>query len=145
PGSYYSQQNVIALNVNTKYKSKRFKTGLARGIHFMAVNDPPYLVHCSLGKDRAGFVIALIECFAGASLQEVERDNMLSFYNYFGILPGSREYDFVLNCEIYRFLCEAFGVQKLEVINLSDAAERFFLKIGVSVKDIETLRKKLSS
>ena len=145
PGSYYSQQNVIALNVNTKYKSKRFKTGLARGIHFMAVNDPPYLVHCSLGKDRAGFVIALIECFAGASLQEVERDNMLSFYNYFGILPGSREYDFVLNCEIYRFLCEAFGVQKLEGINLSDAAERFFLKIGVSVKDIETLRKKLSS
>ena len=144
PGSYYSQQKIIALNVNTKYKSKRFRTGLARGIHFMAVNEPPYLVHCSLGKDRAGFVVALIECLAGATLDEVERDYMISFYNYFGISPGSREYEYVRSCEIYRFLCEAFGLKKLEGINLADASERYFLGLGVSVKDIETLRKKLA-
>lgn len=144
PGSYYSQQKIIALNLNMKYKSKSFRAGLARGIHFMAEGEPPYLVHCSLGKDRAGFIIALIECLAGATLNEVERDYMVSFYNYFGISPGSREYEFVLKSEIYRFLCEAFGLDKLEGINLADASERFFWKIGVDAKDIETLRKKLA-
>ena len=142
-GSYYSRQNIICLNLGMKYKSKDFRRRLARGIRFMAANEPPYLVHCSLGKDRAGFVCALIECLAGASWPEVAGDYMLSFYNYFGISPGSDEYDFVLKNEIYRFLCEAFGVNRLEEINLSDGAERYFIGIGVLSQDIETLRRKL--
>ena len=142
-GSYYSRQKVIGLNLGMKYKSKNFRKSLARGIHFMAVNEPPYLIHCSLGKDRAGFVCAWVECLAGASWPEVAGDYMLSFYNYFGISPRSDEYDFVLKNEIYRFLCEAFGVNRLEGINLLDGAERYFIGIGLSSQDIDTLRRKL--
>ena len=142
-GSYYSSQNIICLNLGMKYKSKDFRRRLANGIHFMAVNEPPYLIHCSLGKDRAGFVCALVECLMGATWPEIAGDYMLSFYNYFGIVPGSGEYNFVLKNEIYSFLCAAFGVERLEGINLSDAAERYFLGIGVSSQDIDTLRRKL--
>ena len=142
-GSYYSQQKVAGLNVNTKYKSRRYRNGLANGIHFMAENEPPYLVHCSLGKDRAGFTCAVIECLAGAELDEVIADYMISFYNYFGILPGTDEYNFVANAEIYRFLCEAFGLESLEGVNLSDSAERYLRKIGVSASDIESVKRKL--
>lgn len=143
-GSYYSGQKIIGLNLGMKYKSAKFRKSLARGIHFMAVNEPPYLIHCSLGKDRAGFVCALVECLMGANVNEITADYLVSFYNYFGILPGSKEYDFVARYEIQRFLAEAFGVKSLDGVNLSESAERYFAGIGVSVEDIGRLRGKLS-
>ena len=142
-GSYYSTQKVIGLNLGMKYKSKDFCRRLARGFHFMAVNNPPYLIHCSLGKDRAGFVCAVVESLAGASWPEIAGDYMLSFYNYFGILPGSQEYDFVLSNEIMRFLSEDFGVKNLSAANLAECAEKYLRGIGVSQQDIDTLREKL--
>ena len=145
-GSYYSRQNVIGLNVSTKFWGKEYQRGLAKGIRFMAANTPPYLIHCSLGKDRAGFTCAIVECLMGASWQEVERDYMTSFYNYFGIVQGTREYDFVVKNEIQGFLARTFGVKAEDMarINLSDYAERYLRGIGVSSQDIEALREKLS-
>mgnify|MGYP002851915808 CR=1 FL=1 len=143
PNSYYSRQKIIGLDLNMKYRSTKFRASLARGMRFMAVNEPPYLIHCSLGKDRAGFVCALIECLMGASWPEVERDYMESFRNYFGIVAGTREYDFVVKNEIRRFLAENFGVNNPETANLPAYAERYFRGIGVSPDDIESLKRKL--
>lgn len=143
PNSYYSRQKIIGLNLGMKYRSAKFRQGLARGIRFMAGSEPPYLIHCSLGKDRAGFVCALIECLMGATWQEVERDYMASFRNYFGIVEGTREYDFVVKSEIRRFLAENFGVDNPETANLSAYAQRYFLAIGVSPDEIESLKRKL--
>ena len=144
-GSYYSTQKVIALGLGMKYAGKDFRNKLAAGIRQMAHSEPPFLIHCSLGKDRAGFVCALVECLCGATLEEVIADYLVSFTNYFGIMPGSREYDFVADNEIVRFLAEAFGVKStdLERISLANAGERYFRGIGVSPADIEALREKL--
>ena len=144
-GSYYSTQRIIALGLGMKYQSKGFRESLANGIRQMAKCDAPFLIHCSLGKDRAGYVCALVECLCGATLQEVVSDYLVSFRNYFGIEQGSREYDFVAENEILRFLAEAFGVKStdLERISLADAGERYFRGIGVSVQDITALREKL--
>lgn len=142
-GSYYSKQNIICLNLGMKYKSKDFRRRLARGIHFMAVNEPPYLIHCSLGKDRAGFVCAVVECLSGAAWPEVVRDYMTSFYNYFGIIPGTKEYDFVVKNEITRFIAENFRIDNPETANLYESAGNYLLGLGVSQKDIDTLREKL--
>ena len=144
-GSYYSTQKIIALGLGMKYQSKTFRDSLARGITLMARSEPPFLIHCSLGKDRAGFVCALVECLGGATLDEVVSDYLVSFSNYFGIQKGSREYGTVVECEITRFLAEAFGVKTSDLahINLADAGERYFRGIGVRVEDVETLREKL--
>lgn len=144
-GSYYSTQKIIALGLGMKYHTKSFRSGLARGIKLMAESDPPYLVHCTLGRDRTGFVCALIECLMGADIQEVERDYMISFYNYFGITPNTKEYDYIVNNEIRGFLARAFGVKDIDSVNLYAASRRYFASIGVSVNDIETLREKLSN
>lgn len=144
-GSYYSSQNIIALNLGMKYQSKNFRDNLARGIKLMSKSESPFLIHCSLGKDRAGFVCALIECLMGAKLDEIVSDYLVSFYNYFGVLPSTKEYDFVAKNEITAFLAQAFGVKSEELsgINLSDASERYFLGIGVTMNDIDFLREKL--
>lgn len=145
-GSYYSTQKIIALGLGMKYQSKNFRDKLASGIKQMARSDAPFLIHCSLGKDRAGYVCALIECLCGASLDEITADYLVSFTNYFGIMPGSKEYNFVAEGEIQRFIAEAFGVKRetLRSINLADAGERYFLQIGVSSNEIKTLREKLN-
>ena len=142
--TYYSRQAYICLNLNLKFQSKIFKNGLSKGIKFMAANEPPFLIHCSLGKDRAGIVCALIECLAGASLDEVIDDYMLSFFNYFGIVENSSEYDFVVNREIKTHLAKVLGVKNLENVNLKIAAEKYFKSIGVSDYDIKILREKLN-
>ena len=142
-GSYYSRQRITGLNLGMKYKSADFRKGLARGIRFMAANEPPYLIHCSLGKDRAGFVCAVIECLMGASIGEVTQDYMTSFYNYFGMMPGTKEYDFVVRNEVYGFLSSNFGVDDIQAANLAECAEKYLLGTGVAQNDIDTLRGKL--
>ncbi len=144
-GSYYSTQKIIALNLGMKYQSRTFRESLARGIREMAKSEAPFLIHCSLGKDRAGYVCALIECLMGAGMQEVIDDYLVSFGNYFGIKKGTREYDYVAENEIVGFLAKAFGVKSEDMtrIDLADGAERYFLGIGVSENDITALRNKL--
>ena len=144
-GSYYSTQDIICLDLSTKFKSKEFRERLARGIKAMSESQTPFLIHCDLGKDRAGFVCALIECLTGANINEVVQDYMISFYNYFGIKPGSSDYEFVANNEIRVFLSQAFGVklEELSRINLADGAKRYFVSLGLSMKDIEALISKL--
>jgi len=51
---------------------------------FIIANDGPYLIHCTEGKDRAGFVSAVLEALMGADLQEIVADYMKSYENYYG-------------------------------------------------------------
>ena len=143
--SYYSTQKIICLNLNLKFKSKKFQDGVARAINFMAKNPAPYLIHCDLGKDRCGIVCAILESLMGASSDEIVKDYMISFYNYFGIKPGTSDYEFIADNEIRAFLASIFEVKNIENTNLSAAAMRYLLKVGVSPKDIDTLKIKLGS
>ena len=142
--TYYSKQAYICLNLSTKYYSNSFKNNLAKGIKFMAAHEPPYLIHCSLGKDRAGIVCALVECLAGASFEEIVNDYMISFYNYFCITKNSQEYDLVVNNEIRAFLSKILDVKNPENANLKIAAENYFKNLGVSDYEIKILREKLN-
>lgn len=141
--TYYSTQKIIGLNLTLKFQSKEFQKGLANGIKFMARNDAPFLIHCDLGKDRAGIFCAVLECLMGASLDEVTSDYMISFYNYFGIMPDTSDYYFVADNEIRAFLALMFGVENIAGVNLQEAAEKYLLKIGVLPVEIKTLREKI--
>ena len=130
--------------MNLKFRSKPFQQKLAQGIRFMAANEPPYLIHCYWGKDRTGLVCAVIECLMGASADEILNDYMISFYNIFGIEKGTRNYDFITDNEIKPFLAGMLGVKSIYGVNLAEAAERYLLRIGVSARELDILRGKLS-
>ena len=72
-------------------------------------------------------------------------DYLVSFYNYFGIRPHTREYDFVAHNEIRSSLAAAFAVKDISKADLVSAAERYLLRIGVPATDIEALRRKLGT
>lgn len=67
--------------------SDTFRRKLTEGFRFLARHDEPYLIHCTEGKDRAGFAAAMLECLIGADLSEVIADYMQSFVNYYHIFP----------------------------------------------------------
>ena len=142
--TYYSTQTAIALNLNLKFLSKDFQNKVARGVKFIARNEPPFLIHCNLGKDRTGLFCAIIEALMGATPDEISEDYATSFYNYFGIKLYSSDYYFVVNNEIRTFLASMLGVEDIDNVNLSAAAERYLLRIGVSAEEIESVRAKLN-
>lgn len=83
--SLYDDGRVEAIALNMNYQSEEFAQKIVQGFNAMAEAEGPYLVHCTEGKDRTGFVCMLIEALAGASYEEIADDYMLTYDNYYKI------------------------------------------------------------
>lgn len=141
--SYYSKQNVLALGLNVDFNSNSFKEGIVKIMHFISTNEAPYLIHCNEGKDRAGYIVALLECLMGASFDEVTNDYMITYYNYYNVLPGTEQYKAIIDKRITKQLEAAFGVIELSKADLSKLCENYLLSVGVAKEDIQTVKLKL--
>ena len=141
--SYYSNQSIITLNLSVDFAAEDFRLGLADGVRFIAANEAPFLVHCNEGKDRAGFVTAVLECLMGASAEEVTADYMITFYNYYGVEAGTEQYYAIAKANIQKSLAKAFELESIEGADLAKEAEEYLLAIGVSEEDIAAAKAKL--
>ena len=146
PETYYASTEYICLGLGFDYYSSPFMHNLAIGLRFMLKNEPPYLIHCMEGKDRTGFVCALLECLMGASADEVVEDYMITYYNFYGIGPDSEQYDRIADSNIKTSLADAFGVETIddETVDLAAEAEEYLLEIGMSEEDIAALKTRLA-
>lgn len=140
----YRTAKYIALNMGMDFTAEDFRMKLADGLRFLAANDGIYAVHCNEGKDRSGFVVAILECLMGATYEEVTADYMVSYANYHGVMPGDARYDVILNSNIITALNQAFNVQDLKSANLSICAEHYLLNIGMTIEEIARLRTNLA-
>ena len=141
--TYYSNQKYVALKLSMDFTSEDFKAGLAKGLRFFAENPGVYAVHCTEGKDRSGFVVAVIECLMGASYDEVISDYMVTFFNYYGITPDDPRYNTVADSNISKSLARAFGVSDIKSADLSGYAENFIKSLGLSDEEIAKLKANL--
>lgn len=140
------------------------------GVHFMesddyrdvfeyiADNDGPYLVFCSLGKDRTGFVCTMLEALMGASYEEMFRDYAESYIDLYDMKEGTEEYD-----QLYwmfdpilagihdRRIMEYVDYIDISLIDVSGYdyqkdAENFLIdELGMSLEKVEKLKTKLSA
>ncbi|MBR6349300.1 MAG: tyrosine-protein phosphatase [Lachnospiraceae bacterium] len=81
----YEKGNVIPIALNMNYRSDDFKGRIIQGFREMTAKEGPYLVHCTEGKDRTGFVCMLIEALAGADYNLIVDDYMITYDNYYEI------------------------------------------------------------
>ena len=135
----------IALNTGIDFTSADNQEKLARGLRFFAENPGVYAIYCQEGKDRAGIVCALLECLMGAPLDEVVSDYMLSYYNYYGVEPGSEKYIVISQGNILKNLQKLFETENLETADLAVCAERFIHNVGLSDDEIRSLKENLSA
>ena len=145
PVSYYSQRQVIALSLTPGFVSDEFRAKFGEGIRFMAGHEGPYLVHCTEGKDRAGFTSAVLECLMGATADEVVADYMVTFHNYYGVEKGTEAYDTIARGNILKILQAAFGVEDLYAADLVKGAEDYLASCGVDEPTIAALKERLGA
>jgi hypothetical protein len=137
--TYYAGQKVIYLNLGVDFTAPEFQAGLADGLRFFAANKGVYYVHCTEGKDRAGFVNALLECLMGAAFNEVVEDYMTTYYNYYGVEPGTDKYTAIAESNIIKTLQTAFGVEDLSKADLQQGAKDYMKAIGLTDAEITSL------
>ena len=144
PGSYYSLCPTVNPEMSYDFTSADFNEKVLSSVVFIAENEGPYLIHCKEGKDRTGILCAILECFAGATAEEVERDYMLTYRNYYGIEPGSELFDTILK-NLVRPLCGLLGVDELETADLRSAAAAYLTSIGLTEEQLCSLEKNLGN
>lgn len=146
--SLYDAGKVKALNMGVDLAAEEFGTKLADGFRFIINNDGPYLIHCSEGKDRAGFASAVLEALMGAKLDEIVADYMTTYKNYYKVTEGSDQYTSIANSNIVASMTTVVcGLEKgadLSNVDLAAAAENYLKKIGMTSDEIAALKAKLS-
>ena len=127
------------------FTSDAFKAGLAEGYRYMAANEGPYLIHCLEGKDRTGMAIAILELFAGATLDEMLDDYMVTYYNFYGVTEADSAYDVILEDNIVANLQIMLDIEDLyaEELDLQQEANDYLLEIGLTEDEIAALKVRL--
>ena len=142
----YAQCDVIALGMGMDFQGEAFRKGIADGCRFMLSHDGPYLIHCIEGKDRTGFLCALLECLMGADADELVADYMLTYTNFYGLEPGTEQYQTIVSTVFDPIFSKAFAIESIydENVDLADCAENYLSSLGLTADEIAALRQKLS-
>ena len=142
----YEAGRVVPVALNMNYGSEEFRSKIAGGLTAMAERQGPYLVHCTEGKDRTGFVCMLLEALCGASYDEIERDYMQTYENYYGIsLTNQKDkYDTIVESVLLPMLQTLTGAETdVKTADLSAGAQQFLLGCGMQEAQIAALREQL--
>ena len=142
--TYYSTIRYIALNMGVDVLGEEFGAKLAEGLRFFIENEGVYMVHCTEGKDRAGFVSAVLECLMGATYDEVCADYMITYTNYYGVKADEARYATILESNIVKTLSKAFDVSDLKAADLAACAEAYLTRIGLNAEEIAALKANLA-
>lgn len=140
----YDNEQVLTLNMALAYSSSEFRGNIVKALKFMTENEGPYLFHCTEGKDRAGFMGALLGALMNASREEIVEDYMQSYINYYGVEEGTEKYDLITE-DVLTMLKVITGTDNLEEADLSAGAEEYLRKGGMSAEEIEMLKDILSN
>ena len=144
--SYYSQCDIIALDMVMDISSEKFRADLCEGFRFLSSRTGPYLIHCNEGKDRTGFAVAVLEALMGAQPDEIVADYMKTYYNFYHIEAGTPQYDQIASGNVVAYLMKAFDIPSFDISaqELSDHAYDYLLGIGMSPEEIDALKENLS-
>lgn len=144
----YEKGKVIPLALNMNYFSEDFRSKIAQGFIAMSQVEGPYLVHCTEGKDRTGFVCMLIEALAGASYEEIVEDYMITYANYYKITEESdpKRYQVILEKNLVEMIKSIIGDETADVTtaDLSFYAKNYLLDGGMSDEEIAAFLNRLS-
>lgn len=81
--------NVILCPLKTDPTADDYNELLIAALKVLPSHPAPYVVHCMEGKDRTGYVCALLEGLCGATYDEIVADYLITYDNYYGITPAS--------------------------------------------------------
>ena len=85
--SLWEGGNVILCQLKADPTADDYNKRLIEALKELPLRQAPYVVHCMEGKDRTGYVCALLEGLCGATYDEMVDDYLLTYDNYYQIDP----------------------------------------------------------
>ena len=121
----YGQGDVVLLDMGSGYTGDAYKQKVAQGLRAALEAEGPIYIHCMEGKDRTGFVCMLLEALAGASYDEMMRDYMTTYENYFQVTREKtpEKYDAIVDLYFVPFMEFLHGTDDLAELQSADYRE----------------------
>ena len=109
----------------------------------------PYVVHCMEGKDRTGYVCALLEGLCGATYEEIVTDYLITYDNYYGVTPPKDRdvCNTLLSLRLYPCLMYYADIKdeaQLPNVDYAKAFSNYLLSHGMSSEQVDALIKVLT-
>ena len=145
PGKSYAAADVVYAPLGLELTDADTRHALAEGLRAFAARPGVYAVHCIEGTERAGFVIALLECLMGAEAEEVAADYMESYANYYSLTPADARYETILKNGLLRTLGAAFGTENVMDADLAESAARYLTDAGLTEAEVTLLKANLAA
>ena len=86
--SLWKEGNVILCPLKADPTADDYNNRLIEALKQLPSRPVPYVVHCMEGKDRTGYVCALLEGLCGATYEEIVADYLVTYDNYYYINPA---------------------------------------------------------
>ena len=161
--SLYDTGKDFPAAVTAAYETAPFRASLAAALTALAHSDGPYLVHCTEGKDRTGFVCVLLEALCGATFEEIRTDYMITYDNYYELNreKDPTKYDFVVENLLSPMMVaieeERYDLPTMfklfsgvadgtvpEEVDLAQHAANYLTSAGMTEEDVKRLKEKLT-
>lgn len=141
--------HTACLGLSANFRSPEFSASLAEGLRSMMAQDQPVYIHCTEGKDRTGFVCLLLEALAGANYEELLRDYMITYDNYYGITEASNpdKYDAFVKIRFRDMMDWLVGVPEgtdLAGLTFEQPARDYLTAAGMTEAELDSLNRFLT-
>lgn len=145
----YEDGKISLLAMGSSYTSATYKQSVVKGFRHMLNTEGPYYIHCMEGKDRTGFVCALIEALASSTYDEMCLDYMTTYKNYYKITLEDmpEKYNAVVSLYFDSFMECLHGTSDVETLKKADYtsdAKSYLKDGGMSDEEIESFIKLIS-
>lgn len=135
--SLFEADHVLTLGMGASYQSAATRTAIAQALRDITHLEKPVYIHCLEGKDRTGFVCALLEALCGATYDEMVEDYMATYENYYGITleTAPDQYETLISLNFNNIL-EGMGASGGEY---REGARSYLLDSGMTEDEIAGL------
>ena len=136
--------NVILCPLKADPTADEYNTQLIAALKQLPTYPAPYVVHCMEGKDRTGYVCALLEGLCGATYDEMVNDYLITYYNYYGITPekDSDICNTLVSMRLHMCLMHYAGVSdesQLPNVDYAKAFSDYLLTHGMNPQQLDAL------
>lgn len=142
-----AQGRVVACHIGVDYMEQEAMRSIGEGLARLTELEFPWLIQCSLGRDRTGVICAVLEALCGATYDEIVEDYMISYDQLHSIdmNPESLQYR-LFKLRVDELTAEVFGTKivALPDIDLCSAARGYLTRCGMTQAQIDKLESLLT-
>jgi hypothetical protein len=140
----WEEGNVILCPLKSDPTADDFNNRLIAALKEIPSRPAPYAVNCMEGKDRTGYVCALLAGLCGATYEEIVTDYLITYNNYYNITPA-KDPDIcnaLLSLRLNMCLMYYAGVNdeaQLPYVDYAEAISNYLLSHGMSPEQLNAL------